>query len=70
MADLQQALRKETVEHIFGIIKQNHGFRRFTAWGLEGASAQWSLVCIATNLRKLVPMLISRRLRGSALATA
>jgi len=64
------SLRKEIVEHLFGLIKQTHGFRRFTAWGLEGASAQWSLICIAMNLRKMVPMLITRRLRGSALATA
>jgi transposase len=46
-------LRKEIVEHAFGAIKANDGFRRFTAFGVDGAGAQWALVCTATNLRKL-----------------
>lgn len=46
-------LRKEIVEHAFGAIKWNDGFRRFTAFGVDGASGQWALVCTATNLRKL-----------------
>lgn len=64
------SLRKEIVEHLFGIIKQIDGFRRFTAWGLEGAKAQWSLVCTAVNLRKLLPLFISGHLRGAQLAVA
>ena len=46
-------LRKEVVEHAFGNIKWCDGFRRFTAWGLEGARSQWALACTASNLRKL-----------------
>lgn len=46
-------LRKEIVEHIFGVLKANDGFRRFTVRGLEGARTQWALVCTALNLRKL-----------------
>jgi transposase len=49
------SLRKEIVEHIFGIAKTIDGFRRFSARGLEGARAQWALACLAINLRKLVP---------------
>ena len=47
------SLRKEIVEHLFGIVKAIDGFRRFTVRGLEKASAQWSLVCLAVDLRKL-----------------
>ena len=47
------SLRKEIVEHLFGIVKTVDGFRRFPVRGLEKASAQWSLVCLAVNLRKL-----------------
>ena len=46
-------LRKEIVEHLFGIVKTIDGFRRFTVRGLEKAQAQWALVCLAVNLRKL-----------------
>jgi transposase len=47
------SLRKEIVEHLFGIVKAVDGFRRFTVRGLEKAQAQWALVCTAVNLRKL-----------------
>jgi hypothetical protein len=47
------SLRKEIVEHLFGIVKGIDGFRRFTVRGLEKAHAQWALVCTAVNLRKL-----------------
>lgn len=47
------SLRKEIVEHLFGIIKAVDGFRRFTVRGLEKANAQWALVCLGVNLRKL-----------------
>jgi transposase len=46
-------LRKEIVEHIFGCIKSNDKFRRFTMRGLAKAFAQWALACIALDLRKL-----------------
>jgi transposase len=49
-------LRKEIVEHLFGIVKAIDGFRRFTVRGLEKARAQWTLVCMAVNLRKLSAM--------------
>jgi len=49
------ALRKQIVEHIFGIAKAIDGFRRFTVCGLEGVRAQWALLALAINLRKLRP---------------
>ena len=47
------SLRKEIVEHLFGIVKTIDGFRRFTVRGLDKVRAQWALVCTAVNLRKL-----------------
>ena len=56
-------LRKEIVEHIFGIIKSIDGFTRFTVRGLVGVGAQWALACTAVNLRKLHAWwLVNRRI--------
>lgn len=45
--------RKVLIERVFGLLKWNDGFRRFTVWGLAAARTQWSLVCTAFNLRAL-----------------
>lgn len=47
------ALRKSTVEPVFGIIKEVMGFRRFMLRGLEAVQGEWTLVCIAYNLKRL-----------------
>ena len=41
------------VEPVFGHLKQNEGFWRWTYFGLENVSAQWSLLCTTHNLKKL-----------------
>lgn len=46
-------LRQQTVEPVFGIIKEALGFRRFSLRGLAGAEMEWTLVCLAYNLRRL-----------------
>jgi transposase len=46
-------LRKQTVEPVFGQIKQARGFRQFHLRGLEKVRAEWSLICTAHNLLKL-----------------
>lgn len=46
-------LRKQTVEPVFGQIKEALGFRRFLLRGLTKVSDEWRLVCAAFNLRKL-----------------
>jgi transposase len=46
-------LRKSKVELIFGCIKQAMGFRQFLLRGISKVRAEWDLVCIAYNLRKL-----------------
>ena len=48
-------LRKEIIEHIFGIAKTIDRFTRFTVRGLEKAETQWALLCTAIDLRKLLP---------------
>lgn len=45
--------RKQTVEPVFGIIKEILGFRRFSLRGEEATDAEWSLVCTAYNLKRL-----------------
>ena len=47
------ALRMETVETVFGQIKQGRGFRQFLLRGLEKVQGEWSLICTGHNLLKL-----------------
>ena len=47
------ARRKSTVEPVFGIIKEVMGFRRFLLRGLNAVTGEWTLVCIAFNLKRL-----------------
>jgi Transposase DDE domain len=47
------ALRKQTVEPVFGIIKSVMGFRQFSLRGLKKVSGEWSLVCLAWNLKRM-----------------
>lgn len=47
------AKRKETVEPVFGQIKDVRGFRRFLLRGLDSVKAEWQLICLTHNLLKL-----------------
>jgi transposase len=47
------ALRKQTVEPVFGIIKSVMGFRQFLLRGLENVGHEWTLVCLAWNLKRM-----------------
>ncbi len=46
-------LRKQTVEPVFGIIKEAIGFRRFMLRGLEKAGLEWTLMSTSYNLKRL-----------------
>ncbi len=46
-------LRKQTVEPVFGIIKEVLGFRRFSLRGHAKVSLEWVLVCVSYNLKRL-----------------
>jgi hypothetical protein len=45
--------RKETVEPVFGIIKQAMGFRQFLLRGLEKVNLEWDLVCLGYNMKRI-----------------
>jgi transposase len=45
--------RKQTVEPVFGIIKNAMGFTRFHRRGLQNVAAEWLLVALAYNCRRL-----------------
>ncbi|MFB1490735.1 MULTISPECIES: transposase [unclassified Thiocapsa] len=47
------ALRKQTVEPVFGIIKSVMGFRQFLTRGLDNVQTEWTLVCLAWNLKRM-----------------
>ena len=49
--------RKHVVEPVFGWIKSVVGFRQFSLRGIEKVSAEWDLVCSATNLRRMATRL-------------
>ena len=47
------ALRKQTVEPVFGIIKEVMRFRQFLMRGTEKAAGEWNLVCCSYNIKRL-----------------
>jgi hypothetical protein len=47
------SLRKQVVEQVFGIIKSVIGFREFSVRGIANVEAEWILVCIAYNIKKM-----------------
>jgi transposase len=47
------ALRKQTVEPVFGIIKSVMRFRQFLLRGLEAVRGEWSLVTMAWNIKRM-----------------
>ncbi|HEX5503247.1 MAG TPA: transposase, partial [Thermomicrobiales bacterium] len=52
--------RKQTVEPVFGQLKERRGLRRFLLRGLEKVRAEWTLWCLTHNLLKLVRALRRR----------
>ncbi|MCO5760903.1 MAG: transposase [Chromatiaceae bacterium] len=47
------ARRKQTVEPVFGIIKSVMGFCQFLTRGLDNVQNEWTLVCLAWNLKRM-----------------
>jgi len=47
------ALRKQTIEPVFGQLKEVRGARRFQRRGLRACTAEWQLLCGTHNLLKL-----------------
>ena len=59
-------LRKQTVEPVFGIIKEVLGFRRFHLRGLAKVSLEWQLVCLAWNFKRLFKLATAPSLAAAA----
>jgi hypothetical protein len=51
------AKRKQTVEPVFGQIKEGRGLRRFLLRGLANVTGEWVLWCLTHNRRKIVQAL-------------
>ena len=66
------ALRMETVEPVFGQIKQGRGFRQFLLRGLTKVNREWLLICTGHNLLKLFRFGVGQpgRMRADAAAGA
>jgi hypothetical protein len=47
------AKRKQTIEPVFGQLKEQQGARRFLRRGLAACQAEWKLLCGTHNLLKL-----------------
>lgn len=47
------AIRKQTVEPVFGIIKSVMGFRQFSLRGKRLVTGEWNLVCLAWNVKRM-----------------
>ena len=52
-------LRKQTVEPVFGIVKQAMGFRQFLLRGVEKVEGEWALVTLAYNCRRLHNLMLA-----------
>ena len=50
--------RKHVVEPVFGWVKRVLGFRAFSLRGLRKVAGEWSLVCLALNLRRMATMAV------------
>jgi hypothetical protein len=47
------ALRRQSVEPVFGIIKSVMGFRQFLTRGLDKVQGEWTLACLAWNFKRM-----------------
>jgi len=47
------AQRKEIVEHPFGTLKRSFGYTYFLLKGIEKVTAEFNLMCLAYNLKRV-----------------
>ncbi len=60
------ALRKETIERLFGTAKENHGFRYTQMIGKARMEMKVGLMFACMNLKKLAKMIARREKRGTS----
>ena len=51
-------LRKSTIEPTFGIQKEVMGYRQFLVRGFEAVSAEWDLLCMGFNLKRMFSLML------------
>ena len=51
------ALRKQTPEPVFGIIKSVLGFRQFSLRGIEKVRGEWNLVTMTWNIKRMFALM-------------
>ena len=49
-------VRKQTVEPVFGIMKSVMGMRQFLMRGLDNVRREWTLACLAWNLKRMAKL--------------
>ena len=65
----EYAQRKSVSEPVFGIIKSAMGYRAFLTRGIKNVRAEWTLVCIGYNLKRLSNLFrLSKGLLSTSLA--
>src|SRR6185312_6972969 len=62
--------RKQTVDPVFGIIKTAIGFRQFSLRGIGKAAAEWTLVTLAYNCRRMVTLQTASPSRAAVTASS
>ena len=62
--------RKQLIEPVFGIIKQQQAGRRFLLRGLEAVRSEWTLLAVAFNLRTLAKALSGKSISHARYAPA
>lgn len=60
--------RQQTIEPVFGIIKEAMGFRRFSLRGHAKVSLEWTLVCLSYNLRRFHRLIGTKSSHSNPLA--
>lgn len=56
----QYKQRQQTIEPVFGIIKDAMGFRRFAMRGKAKVALEWTLVCLSYNMRRVHRMVSAK----------
>ena len=71
-AEARDALRrrKQLIEPVFGIIKEQQAGRRFLLRGLAAVRSEWTLLAVAFNLRTLAKALNGKSISHARYAPA
>ena len=57
--------RKALCEHPFGTLKRGWGFNHFQLKGLNKVNAEWSLMTLAYNMRRVLNLVSFQTLMGA-----